>query len=222
MRSFTDRNEAGKFLAQAIIQHLTQTHQLASDNPDILVLALPRGGVPVAAPIAEKLGAELDLMIVRKLGLPWHPELAMGAITSGDIRILNHDVISMNSVTEKELEQVEKSEKLELERREHAYRQNRPLPSIKDRLIILVDDGVATGATMFAAIEGVRRQHPKEILVAIPVAPASVVENLKSKVDGVICLSTPLDFYAIGRWYEDFSQTSDNEVHQLLEKAWGT
>ncbi|OZG69777.1 phosphoribosyltransferase [Hahella sp. CCB-MM4] len=222
MRSFTDRKEAGELLAQAINEHLSQMHQLAPENPNILVLALPRGGVPVAAPVAQKLGAELDLMIVRKLGLPWHPELAMGAITTGDIRILNDDVISMNGVTDNEIEQVEQREKLELARRESAYRQDRPLPSIQDRTIILVDDGIATGATMLAAIEGVRRQHPKEILVGTPVAPAVVVEDLKRKVDAVICLSTPIDFYAIGRWYNDFSQTTDEEVHQLLGEAWHT
>ncbi|WP_020407232.1 phosphoribosyltransferase [Hahella ganghwensis] len=246
MTTFANRKDAGMRLADAISTFLagsdivssgpsaSTSHPFASDmvikpsadltktqpNPDVLVLALPRGGLPVAAPIAERLGAELDLMIVRKLGLPWHPELAMGAITTGGIRVLNDDVIAMSRVTDSEIEQVEQSEREELHRRESTYRQGRPTPVIEDRTVILVDDGIATGATMMAAIDSVLSQKPHRLLVAVPVAPEAVVAGISTKVDKVICLATPRDFLAISRWYDDFTQTTDSEVKALLANTW--
>ncbi len=213
MKTFFNRKVAGQELAKALFEQL-------DEKTNLLVLALPRGGVPVAAEIVRKLDAELDLLIVRKLGLPWHPELAMGAIASGGIRILNEDVIRHGGVTESDLAEVERQELQELDRRMHAYRGDRPAPMVKGRSLILVDDGIATGATMLAAVEAARQQQPSEIIVAVPVAPPKTIEQLEQVADKVVCLLAPANFYAIGSWYSDFSQTSDEEVRELLAEAW--
>lgn len=217
MTTFTNRKSAGEELAQAVTDTLAKPETKPSDW---LVLALPRGGVPVAAEVSRALGAELDLMVVRKLGLPWHEELAMGAVASGGIRVLNEDVVNTSSVNEASIKEVEEKELKELERREKAYRGDRPLPTVKSRHILLVDDGVATGATMKAAIQAIRKQEPAEVVVAIPVAPPETVDSLEQAADRVICLQKPEGFAAIGQWYQDFGQTTDDEVRELLNEAW--
>jgi putative phosphoribosyl transferase len=190
------------------------------ERNDVLVLALPRGGVPVAAEIAAAFGAELDLMIVRKLGAPGQPELAMGAIASGGVRVLNRDVITSLGITDHAIEEVARREQQELERREHAYRGARPRPAVAGRCVILVDDGVATGATMRAGIEALRRQKPAKLVVAVPVAPPDTVAQLRGVADDVVCLATPKVFWAIGQWYVEFSQLTDEDVRERLEQAW--
>jgi len=214
MRSFSNRTHAGKELAQAV------SEQLPTTPTNLLVLALPRGGVPVAAEVAKSLNAELDLLIVRKLGLPWHPELAIGAIASGGIRILNDDVVRYNGVNEETIAEVEREESRELQRRTSAYRGARPIPVIAGRTVILVDDGIATGATMLAAVAALRKQQPEALIVAVPVAPPETIMRLEEQADQIICLLQPTNLYAIGTWYQDFSQTSDEEVRQLLAEAW--
>jgi len=209
---FRDRVSAGRVLATALG---------AYRGEDVLVLALPRGGVPVAAEVAGALGADLDLMIVRKLGVPGHGELAMGAIASGGIRVLNPDVIASLGIKDVAIEEVAKQEQKELERREHAYRGQRPRPVITGKCVILVDDGVATGATMRAAIEALRRQSPSKIVVAVPVAPPDTVSRLRGEADEVICLEAPELFMAIGQFYVEFPQLSDGAVREMLAKAWG-
>ena len=209
---FDDRVAAGQELARALTSYRGRN--------DLLVLALPRGGVPVAAQIASYLGAALDLMIVRKLGLPGHEELAMGAIASGGIRVLNDDVVRYHRVSAEAIEQVAAGEQRELERREQAYRGDRAHPRLQDQCVLLVDDGLATGATMLAAIQAVRRQQPAAIVVAVPVAPADTIAKLQPLVQDVVCLATPEPFYAIGQCYAQFDQTSDQEVEALLKQAW--
>ncbi|MCL6687403.1 phosphoribosyltransferase [Pseudomonas sp. R3.Fl] len=209
---FVDRVAAGKALARLLLAY--------RGRPEVIVLALPRGGVPVGYEVASELGVELDLMIVRKLGVPSYPELAMGAIASGGVRVLNDDVLRMHGVDARALEAVERRESAELHRRELAYRGQRPVPQLAGRQVILVDDGLATGATMLAAVRAVRQQAPAAIVVAVPVAPAEVLEELRNEVDEVVCPFTPEPFSAIGRWYLDFSQTSDAEVVELLQRAW--
>ncbi len=209
---FHDRNEAGRALARALTAY--------QNRKDVVVLALPRGGVPVAAEIAAALGAELDLMIVRKLGAPGQTELAMGAIASGGVRVLNRDVIASLGITDHAIEEVARREQQELERREHAYRGARSRPAIEGRCVILVDDGVATGATMRAGIEALRRMKPAKLVVAVPVAPPDTVARLRSVADDVVCLATPEVFWAIGQWYVDFPQLSDEAVREALAEAW--
>jgi putative phosphoribosyl transferase len=209
---FHDRNEAGRALARALTAY--------RNRKDVLVLALPRGGVPVAAEIAAALGAELDLMIVRKLGAPGQTELAMGAIASGGVRVLNRDVIASLGIKETAIEEVARREQQELERREHAYRGERPRPAIEGHCVILVDDGIATGATMRAGIEALRRLKPAKIVVAVPVAPPDTVARLRNVADEVVCLATPEPFWAIGQWYVEFPQLSDETVRQALAEAW--
>jgi len=215
MRAFNNRVSAGQELAQAVLDRLKP-----DKDDDFLVLALPRGGVPVAFEVAQKLGAELDLMVVRKLGLPWHSELAMGAIASGGIRILNEDVVRSSGVREASIDQVQQDEEKELKRRETAYRGDRPMPTIQGRRVIIVDDGIATGATMKAAVQGVRSQKPADITVAVPVAPPETLSALRDLADDVVCVLTPDMMNAIGAWYRDFDQTSDDEVRDLLNRAW--
>lgn len=186
----------------------------------MIVLALPRGGVPVAFEIAKELKAPLDLMIVRKLGTPDYPELAMGAIASGNIRVLNPRVINSYNISEAQIEEVEKREREELDRRALAYRGQQPYPDLHDKIVILVDDGLATGATMHAAIDAVRLRNPKSIVVAVPVAPPESVYELRQKVAEVICPLQPEALSSIGQWYEDFSQVSDEEVTELLHQLW--
>jgi putative phosphoribosyl transferase len=209
---FKDRSSAGRALAKAL--------QAYRGRGDVLVLALPRGGLPVACEVAEALGAELDLMLVRKLGTPGQEELAMGAIASGGIRVLNPDVIGPLGIPEQVIARVEAGEKRELERRERAYRGTRPRAAVAGGCVILVDDGVATGATMRAAIAALRQQGPARIVVAVPVAPADTVMQLKREADEVVCLAMPEDFMAIAYWYEEFSQLSDEDVRDCLARAW--
>ncbi len=207
-----NRTIAGKELAYAL--------QKYQNLENTIVLALPRGGVPVAFEIAQKLNAPLDLMLVRKLGTPHYPELAMGAIASGNIKVLNPQVIYSYDISEEQIEKVEKVERQELERRALAYRGERPYPDLNDKIVILVDDGLATGATMHAAIDAVRLQDPRSIVVAVPVAPPDSINELRQKVDEVICPLQPIQFSSIGQWYEDFSQVSDETVAKLLSQAW--
>lgn len=207
-----NRTTAGKALAEALGE--------CRNRKDVIVLALPRGGVPVAVEIAGQLNVGLDLLLVRKLGLPFHRELAMGAIASGGVRVMNHDVVRAYGVSQKDIETVAAREQAELERRDRAYRGDRPWPDLTGRCVILVDDGVATGATMFAAIDAVQLQHASEIKVAVPVAPGDTVGRLRQRADEVICLATPRGFHAIGQWYEDFSQISDDEVIEMIRRAW--
>lgn len=208
---FHDRPDAGRALATDLAKY--------AGRADVVVLALPRGGVPVAFEVARALGAPLDVFLVRKLGLPGHEELAMGAIASGGIRLINDDIVEAYQVTDAEIETVAAAEQTELERRELAYRDGRPLPPLHDRTVILVDDGLATGATMRAAVLALRQERPAHIVVAVPVAAAETCEEFRSIVDDIICAETPAPFYAVGLWYEDFAQTTDEEVHELLTEA---
>jgi putative phosphoribosyl transferase len=208
-RRFRDRSEAGRLLAEQLAEY--------SARSDVLVLALPRGGVPVGYEVAKALGAPLDVFLVRKLGVPWHRELAMGAIASGGIEVLNDEVVRTYRIPRHVLDAVAKVEGEELERRMWSYRGNKPLPQLTGHVVVLVDDGIATGSTMRAAVAAVRRQHPAEVVVAVPVAAADTRDELQDEVDRVICLSTPVTFVAVGDWYEDFSQTSDDQVRALLE-----
>ncbi len=208
-----DRRTAGRALAEALKDY--------AGRSDVIVLALPRGGMPVAAEIARALEAPLDLMLVRKLGVPGYPELAMGAIASGGVRVMNDDVVRGMGISQEAIERVAEEERHELERRARAYRGDRPWPDLKGRCVILVDDGLATGATMHAAIDAVRAQHPDCIVVAVPVAPPDTIQALRPLVDEVVCPHTPEPFQAIGLWYRDFSQTPDEEVIALMEELAG-
>lgn len=207
-----DRETAGRWLTECLQQQKTLR------NP--VILALPRGGVPVAFEIAKAFKAPLDLLLVRKLGAPHFPELAMGAIASGNIKVLNQSVIRAYNIDDKEIAVIEGKERQELERREKAYRGERPHLTLQNRDVVLVDDGLATGSTMLAAIDAVRLQKPASITVAVPVAPPQSVELIESKVDQVVCPFQPYDFSAIGQWYLQFDQVSDAEVKQQLQQAW--
>jgi predicted phosphoribosyltransferase len=187
-----------------------------ADKGNVVVLALPRGGVPVAYEVARALVAPLDVFVVRKLGLPGHPELAMGAIASGGVRVLNEDVLESVVVSQPAIDAVTRTEQLELERRERAYRDGRPPVPIEGRILILVDDGLATGSTMRAAVLAVRRLHPARVVVAVPVGAWQTCQALGEVADEVVCPFTPEPFRAVGLWYADFSQTTDEEVRQLL------
>ncbi len=207
-----DRVAAGRALARALEAYRDREH--------LIVLGLPRGGVPVAAEIAQHLGAELDLMIVRKLGMPRQEEFAMGAIASGGVRVLNRQVLDHGGVSDETLEEVTKRERQELERRELAYRGDRPWPDMNRATVILVDDGLATGATMGAALETLKAHRPREVVVAVPVGPADTIRHLRKMADEVVCLETPAYFRSIGSYYRDFHQVSDDEVRQLLSHFW--
>lgn len=207
-----NRTEAGRALGTALGAYRGRN--------DVLVLGLPRGGVPVACEVAEALGAQVDLIIVRKLGTPGQEELAMGAIASGGVRVLNRNVIEPLRIPERVIEEVERRERAEIERREHAYRGLRPRPAVAGQCVILVDDGVATGATMRAAIAALRQAKPSRIVVAVPVAPPDTVDVLRSEADEVVCLATPEPFMAIGCWYVAFPQLSDEEVRSRLTQSW--
>ena len=206
-----DRAEAGRHLA-ANLEHY-------AGRADVIVLALPRGGVPVAAEVAHRLHAPLDVFLVRKLGLPGQEELAMGAIATGGVLLLNDSLIRLAGVSEREVEDVIAREEVELRRRERLYRQERPPPELRGRTVILVDDGLATGASMRAAAEGVRRQGAAAVIVAVPVASAETCQELRVVADEVLCLTTPEPFRAVGIWYRDFSETTDDEVRELLARA---
>jgi putative phosphoribosyl transferase len=208
---FEGRTEAGKLLADKLTRY--------AGLRDTIVLALPRGGVPVAFEIARALSAPLDVFLVRKLGLPGQEELAMGAIATGGVRVLNRDVVAYLNIPQRVIDTVARQEQQELERRERLYRGDRPAPEVRGRTVILVDDGLATGSTMRAAIAALKKLEPGRIVVAVPVAPPSAVEELEKEVDEVVCLFTPEPFEGVGRWYQDFSQTTDQEVRNLLNRA---
>lgn len=210
-RVFSNRSEAGKLLAKKLTVY--------AKHPDVLVLGLPRGGVPVAFEVATALKLPLDICLVRKLGVPGHSELAMGALASGGVIVLNEKVIQKVGISQEAINKVAEKENQELLRRERTYRGRYPLPNLGNRMIILVDDGIATGSTLQAAISTLRRQRPKKIVVAVPVAPPLTYDQLKKEVDEVVCLITPEPLYAIGLWYKDFSQTTDQEVSNLLAQA---
>jgi putative phosphoribosyl transferase len=186
---------------------------------DVVVLALPRGGVPVGYEVARSLGAALDVFVVRKLGVPRHEELALGAVATGGVRVLNDDVVAALELSEPEIESIAERERAELERRERSYRGDRPPLALQGRVAILVDDGLATGATMRAAALAVRRLEPQSVVVAVPVAAEQTCDKFRSEVDEVVCAQTPEPFYAVGLWYEEFEQTSDEEVRELLQEA---
>lgn len=205
---YRDRLEAGRILATKLTAY--------ADRKDVVVLALPRGGVPVAFEVAKALQAPLDVFVVRKLGVPGHEELAMGAIATGGVYVVNEHVVHMLAIPDSVIEEVAEREQKELERREQLYRDDLPPPDVRDRTIILVDDGLATGSTMRAAVAALRKQHPARIVVAVPVAAPVVRDEFKAEVDEIVCASTPEPFFGVGYWYEDFSQTSDEEVHDLL------
>jgi predicted phosphoribosyltransferase len=188
-------------------------------RPDILVLGLPRGGIPVAYEVARGLGAALDVFVVRKLGVPGQEELAMGAIASGGVRVVNADVVRALGISPAMLDRAAAEESRELERREASYRGDRAQPRIEGRTVILVDDGLATGSTMRAAVAALRQQRPARLIVAVPVAARTTCEELRREVDEVLCHATPEPFLAVGRFYDDFSQTTDEEVRELLEAA---
>jgi putative phosphoribosyl transferase len=186
---------------------------------DVLVLGLPRGGVPVAFEIAVALDAPLDVFVVRKLGLPGHEEFGIGAIASGGVRVVDESVLRAYGVDSRTLEVITEREQRELERRERRYRDDRPFPAIPDRVVILVDDGLATGSTMRAAVAALRAEGPREIVVAVPVGAPETCSAMARLADDVVCLMTPEPFYAVGLWYENFDQTDDDEVHDLIERA---
>ena len=190
-----------------------------ANRSDVIVLALPRGGVPVGYEVATALGVPLDVFVVRKLGLPWHEELAMGALASGGVRILDDDLIRVARVSTEDIERVTAAEQVELERRERRYRGHRPFPELTGKTILLVDDGLATGSTMRAAVAALRQEGPRSIVVAVPVAAPATCDAFRDIADDIVCAETPEPFRAVGLWYDDFSQTTDEEVHELLIQA---
>src|SRR5712691_11624535 len=210
-RRFRDRREAGRLLAAQLSAY--------ANRPDVLVLALPRGGVPVAAEVAGALGAPLDVFVVRKLGVPGHEEFALGAIATGGVRVLNEDVVRALQIPDHVIDAVAAREQEELARRERVYRGDRPPLDVRGRTVILVDDGLDTAATMHAAIRALRQQQPARIVVAVPTASPEACAELKTEVDDVICATTPDPFYAVGLWYEDFSQTTDAAVRERLART---
>src|SRR5262245_33913896 len=209
--AYCDRREAGAELA-ARLGHYT-------GRDDVVVLALPRGGVPVAAEVARALDAPLDVFLVRKLGVPGHRELAMGAIASGGIRVLNDDVVGWYRIPSSTIEVVAREENSELERRELAYREGWPPVDLRDRVVLLIDDGLATGSTMRAAVEGVRARQPKRVVVAVPVGSPEACSQFAEISDEIVCARTPAGFSAVGQWYQNFSQTTDDEVRSLLRQS---
>jgi predicted phosphoribosyltransferase len=209
-RRFRDRAEAGRLLGQLL--------QKYSGSNDVIVLALPRGGVPVAAEVATALGAPLDVFVVRKLGVPGHEELAMGAVASGPIIVLDEGLIRALGIDQRQVERVVETELRELDRRDAAYRNGREPLELEGKTVILVDDGLATGSTMRAAALAVRRQNPAHVVVAVPVAAEETCDQFREIVDEIVCAVTPRPFHAVGLWYDDFSQTSDSEVRELLAR----
>ncbi|HEU5097430.1 MAG TPA: phosphoribosyltransferase [Roseiflexaceae bacterium] len=210
-RPFRDRIDAGQQLATQLSAY--------ANRPDVLVLALPRGGVPVAYEVAQALNAPLDIFLVRKLGLPSQEELAMGAIASGGVTVLNSEVVDTLRIPDKVIDQVVAREQRELERRERIYRGDRSPPDVRGKTVILVDDGLATGASMHAAAAALREQGPDRIVVAVPTAAPETCDAFRDAVDEIVCAITPEPFYAVGLWYEDFSQTTDDEVREFLSRA---
>src|SRR5437762_959317 len=208
---YRDRIHAGKHLASQLAHY--------ANRDDVLVLALPRGGVPVAFEVAKALRAPLDIFLVRKLGVPGHEELAMGAIATGGVRVLNEDLVEHLLIPPGVIDSVAADELRELERREHAYRGNRPEPEVRGKTVILVDDGLATGSTMRAAAAALRQQSPARIVVAVPVSASQTCDEYRMGVDEIVCAITPEPFYGVGQWYNDFSQTTDEEVRDLLKQS---
>ncbi len=208
---FRDRAEAGKSLAPRLVEF--------ANRPEVLVLALPRGGVPVAYEVARFLNAPLDVFVVRKLGAPWQPELAMGAIASGGMLVINREVVNGLGISQAEIDRAAENERHELDARERAYRGNRPPLDVNGRVVILVDDGLATGSSMRAAAQAIKAQHPAKLIIAVPVAASQTCNELRAEGHEVICAATPEPFLAVGQWYREFSQTTDDEVRDLLERA---
>src|SRR5262245_47865537 len=208
---FYDRREAGQRLAEKLARY--------AGWPDLLVLALPRGGVPVAFEVARSLGAPLDVFLVRKLGVPGREELAMGAIASGGVRVINEDVVHELRIPANLIDMAAADEMPELRRREQAYRDGRPFPDVNNKTVILVDDGLATGATMRAAVAALRRMGPSQIVVAVPVGARQTCDEFRDLADEVVCDQQPDPFWAVGSWYRDFEQTTDDEVRRLLAHA---
>jgi len=210
-RYFRDRTEAGRQLAAKLRTY--------ANRPDVTVLGLPRGGVPVAFEVASTLGAPLDIYLVRKLGVPGYEELAMGAVATGGVRVLNDEIVRALRIPDYVIDAVAAWEQQELARRERVYRGDRPEPKVQGRTAMLVDDGLATGATMLAAIKALRQQQPARIVVAVPTAAPETCEEMRAEADDVVCAITPEPFYSVGLWYEDFSQTTDEEVRDLLARS---
>ncbi|HEY0378952.1 MAG TPA: phosphoribosyltransferase [Pyrinomonadaceae bacterium] len=208
---YRDRTEAGRYLAAQLGDY--------ADRPEVLVLALPRGGVPVAYEVASALRAPLDIFLVRKLGVPGHEELAMGAIATGGVRVLNEDVVRYLKIPGEVIDAVAAGEQQELERREKLYRGSKPAPGVSGKTVILVDDGLATGSTMRAAVAALRQQAPARIVVGVPVSAPATCDEFRDEVDEIVCAVTPEPFRGVGQWYEDFSQTTDEEVRELLGHA---
>lgn len=208
---FQNRTEGGRALAEKLLDY--------RDQPDVLVLALPRGGVPVAAEVAQALRLPLDVFLVRKLGAPGNEELALGAVATGGVRVLNQSIIEAFEVTQAELDSIIAAEQQELERRQRAYRDGLPPPEIRDRTVLLIDDGLATGATMYAAVLALRQQQPARIVVGVPVAAPETCAEFRDEVDEIVCAITPEPFYGVGMWFRDFEQTSDDEVRELLAQT---
>jgi putative phosphoribosyl transferase len=209
-RMFADRREAGRQLGRALIHHA---------GTNAIVLGLPRGGVPVAAEVARTLDASLDVWVVRKLGVPFQPELGMGAIAEGPSAVLERTIMTALDISQQQLVEVAHREMDEIHRRVERYRGPRPVPDLRGQTVIIVDDGIATGGTMRAAIRAVKKQHPERLVVAVPVATPSTIESLADDVDEIVALATPDNLYAIGLWYEDFRQVPDNQVIRLLDEA---
>ena len=207
---FRDRSEAGELLAAQLTAYANQ--------PNVIVLGLPRGGVPVAAQVARKLNAPLDVFVVRKLGFPGHPELAMGAIASGGVRVFNGDVVNAFRIPDEVINAVTAAEYQELQRRERSYRDDLPPPEVEGKTVIVVDDGIATGSTMMAAISALRQLNAGRVVVAAPTIARTTYEHLRADCDEVVAVIVPAEFYGVGQWYQDFSQTTDEEVQQLLGK----
>jgi len=210
-QAFVDRRNAGRVLASRLAKY--------AGREDVVVLALPRGGVPVAYEVASALGVPMDVFLVRKLGTPGHRELAMGAIASGGVRVLNEDVVRWYGVSEFAIERISRQEQEELERRELAYRGERPAPDLENKIVILIDDGLATGSTMRAGAQAVRAQRPARVVIAVPVGAPQTCAELAPVADEVICARMPEPFSAVGQWYVNFDQTEDDEVRELLQKS---
>ena len=208
---FRDRTEAGQVLASKLTKYLNQVNTV--------ILALPRGGVPVAYEIGKELGLPVDIFVVRKLGVPGHEELAMGAIASGGVRHINRDVVDQLRIDSETIDVASRREQKEIERREQLYRGQRPPVDVRNKTVILVDDGLATGSTMRAAIAALRQHRPARIVVAVPAAAPQTCSEIADEVDEIICAATPEPFYAVGQWYQEFSQTTDEEVRDLLARA---
>jgi putative phosphoribosyl transferase len=208
---FRDRKDAGARLAEELADY--------TGRDNVVVLALPRGGVPVAFEVAQRLGAPLDVFLVRKLGVPGHEELAMGAIASGGTVVLNQDIVDSLRIPDEMIDEVRRREQHEIDRRQREYRDDLPPPDVIGKIVILVDDGLATGATMRAAAAALRLQGPKKLVVAVPVSAPETCEEFRSEVDAIVCAITPRPFYGVGMWYTDFSQTTDEEVRELLQKG---